>query len=198
MSLPDEGTVDELQETIHRLCGEKDDLLKVNGELAMRLLSMEEENRRLRDTPPPAPSPKVDPSWSPGRSDEVPLFERVLNDVLMSCASREFLNIMRSELLDLAVTKGELYQDAAGVDSCLKRGLGGVWHNLMRKVDRLAIFMGTVSIDRRIGSALDREAAIDGTSPDTLYKTFRDFAVYAVHAMRWAKGLEAHHARGAE
>lgn len=121
-------------------------------------------------------------AWVPKGPQDLPPQEALLDEVLGQ---------VREELLALTQAKGILYQDDAGVDSCFKRGLPGLYHNLARKWDRID------AVGRRLGftgeaPALTEEAALDGGDPETLYKTVRDLAVYCIHTMRWLQGEHAH------
>lgn len=139
-----------------------------------------------------SPEDWINPGWAPKVADDVPAFELELDAMLMNLASRETLNEIRSELLSLSDVKGQAYQGADGIDSCLKRAFGGLYHNLARKFDRITAVGARFGLDRENDIAA-QEAAVEGWGkPETLYVTVRDMAVYCVHMMRWLRGATEH------
>src|SRR5260221_5859370 len=73
----------------------------------------------------PESGPEIDPLWVPIRVEEMPEFAQTLDYILMRFASRDSLNQIRNEILELTSAKGDLYQDQNRIDSCLKRRCPG-------------------------------------------------------------------------
>lgn len=121
----------------------------------------------------------VRPGWVPQTQADLPAFEQALDEALAQ---------VRAEVLQLAQAKGVVYQDTAGVDSCFRRGLPGLFHNLARKFDRLETVAERLGFSRA-PQAIAAEAAADHErEPETLYRTVRDLVVYGLHTMRWVAG----------
>src|SRR5512139_4221264 len=119
--------------------------------------------------------------WTPSTGNDLPTIERVIDEFLMYMQTDQAALDVRKELLDLYYAKAAFYQDQQGVDSCLKRGLHGLFHNIMRKVDRIenvGIALGVSGGEE----AARVEARHDNTAePETLYVTVRDLMLYATH-----------------
>jgi len=115
--------------------------------------------------------------WVPASHSDLVSFESELDVVC---------DVLKKELLELAHVKGTLYQDETGVDSCLKRGFAGLYHNLARKWDRIEAVGIRLGFDRA-EAVIASEAALDVADPETLYTTVRDLAVYTIHTLRWLR-----------
>lgn len=123
----------------------------------------------------------IDVTWAPKTEGDVTQF----TDELAQVYEQIF-----DELSKMNDVKGALYQDAAGVDSCLKRGFGGVFQNIARKFDRLQAVAERHGVTATTNAAVEAEAAQDKGDPETLYVTMKDMAVYCIHAMRFLKGMQ--------
>ena len=85
-----------------------------------------------------------------------------LNRVMFVLSSRGQLTKLREEVLALNTAKAAVYQDARGIDSCLRRGWAGLFQNLARKWDRIV----TVSHAAEAARLVQREAEQDRAEPD--------------------------------
>jgi hypothetical protein len=127
--------------------------------------------------------------WTPKDGRELPPIELVLDEFLMYMQTPQASVALRKEFLELYYAKAALYTDDTGVDSCLKRGLHGLFHNIMRKVDRIE----NVGIKLGVSGGADAsraEAQQDNSEPETLYVTVRDMVLYGVHLLRWLQAEE--------
>ena len=73
-------------------------------------------------------------------------------------------------------------------NSTFRRGAEGLYHNCARKWDRIEILQGLSLAAQQV--RVDQEAVVDQErAPETLYKTVRDLAVYAIQWLRVMKEL---------
>lgn len=128
--------------------------------------------------------------WTPTTGKELPEFERVVDEVIMYMQTPAAAVKLRTELLELYNAKAVFYRDSKGVDSCLKRGLHGLFHNIMRKVDRIE----NIGIELGISGGTEAarvEAKQDNSAPETFYVTARDLGMYVMHLLVWLRAEEA-------
>lgn len=130
----------------------------------------------------------LDPSWAPMSKEELPKFVNILDETLMDIMRRDTVNSLRQEILTLYNAKAAMYTGPSGVESCFSRGFAGLFHNMARKWDRIEAVTMMLGINRADEVAMEEARAEGYGEAETLYVTFRDFAVYAMHAMRYIQG----------
>lgn len=144
-----------------------------------------------------SPDSFINTAWAPKVGQDLPLsFEEVLGAFIEEAGARGELEKLRREIIGLYDAKAKVYQDGRGVDSCFKRGLFGLFHNLGRKWDRIetvGVRLGISGGETVRDLAIRAEALADGEKPgdeETLYKTVRDLVVYGLHTLRWLQAEE--------
>jgi len=174
---------------------ERDRMCKIETFEEAERAAVEGLGQPIYSRPAPDTSPPVNPAWAPEtQADLGRTFMTVLDEIMERAWSNAERAKLWEEMMQLASAKGAVYQDAQGVDSCFRRGLFGLFHNLARKWDRIetvGVRLGVSGGNTVAESAVRAEAFADGERPEdaeTLYKTVRDLAVYCIHTLRWLEG----------